>query len=50
MGFSSEAIFMKPGISEGEELGLLKKLGLEDLVICQKAHFEQIDLRGKNGG
>ena len=49
MGFSSEAIFMKPGISEEEELGLLKKLGLEDLVICQKAHFEQIDLRGKNG-
>lgn len=50
MGFSSEAIFMKPAISEEEEPGLLKKLGLDDLVICQKAPFEETMTHFKRRG
>lgn len=49
MGYSSEAIFMKPRISEDEELKLIKSLGFDNYVFNRKAPFEEADLRGKNG-
>lgn len=49
MGFSSEAIFMKPRISEDEEILLLEFLGFEHYQFNQKVPFEQADSKDKQG-
>lgn len=49
MGFRSEAIFMKPRISEAEELELLQKLGFGEYVYTGKTFFEEVDTHDRNG-
>lgn len=48
MGFTSEAIFMKPAISEEEELELLEKIGLHNFVYQGQSFFEEADGRGRD--
>lgn len=49
MGFRSEAIFMKPRISEAEELELLQKMGFGEYIYEGKVPFEDADGHNRNG-
>jgi hypothetical protein len=49
MGFSSEAIFIKPGLTEKQEIEILKSLGFNDYVLNSEASFEEADSRDKLG-
>jgi len=49
MGFSSEAIFIKPGLSEKQEVEILESLGFNDYVLNAETSFEEADSRNKLG-
>ncbi|MEL6560671.1 MAG: hypothetical protein AAFQ94_20935 [Bacteroidota bacterium] len=49
MGFSSEAIFIKPELSKEEQLTLLNNLGYSDYIDNGETYFEEADSRQKHG-
>lgn len=49
MGFSSEAILIKPSIEEGRFTSFLQQLGVVQPQFNRKAYFEEADTRDKNG-
>ena len=49
MGFSSEAIFIKPGLTEQQETELLESLGFKEYVFNAEVDFSDADSRNKMG-
>ena len=49
MGFSSEAILIKPSIEEGHFTSFLQRLGVEQPQFNRKAFFEEADTKEKSG-